>query len=249
MKRSPHSPLWVRCALPVLAEAEHGDTQGQPGQELPFTAPGAAGPGAAQRPHRSAPQQRRAGGTGRRGARLPSRRHSSCCHRSCLLERGGRRSGEPGRAPGPAGRGAAAWCRAAGSLRSSGVRPLSSTTLRGDRPGLPRWLRPGACPVSPRHTALWGPQGCVQGVLVPQRGAALWNGLPACRPLILAPRCRDHVLRGRRQLQPCSDMDGKQAPVPAPTARPAHGHSGIGGAQRHPLPSCAWGRQRDEGCF
>lgn len=57
MKHSPHSPLWVRCALRVLAGAEHGDTQGLRGQGLPFTVQGATGPGMARRPHRSAPQQ------------------------------------------------------------------------------------------------------------------------------------------------------------------------------------------------
>lgn len=70
------------------------------------------------------------GAQGRAGGGLPSRRHSSCCHRSCLLERGGRRSGEPGRAPGPGGRGSAAWCRAA---EPRGSPPLSSRLRHGHR--------------------------------------------------------------------------------------------------------------------
>lgn len=81
--------------------AQHGDPHRQQGMET-LTA------GTAQRSP-APPRQQRAPGVG-----LPSRRHSSCCHHFCLLERGGRRLAEPGRAPRPGGRGSAAWCRVPG---------------------------------------------------------------------------------------------------------------------------------------
>lgn len=56
-------------------------------------------------------------------------------------------------------------------------------------------------------------------VLATEDGAARWNGLPACRPLILAPCCRDHVLPARRpdSCSPHFDDDEKQTPSPVPT--------------------------------
>lgn len=81
-----------------------------------------------------------------------------------------------------------------------------------------------------------------------------WNGLPACRPLILAPCCRDHVLPTRRpdSCSPHFDNDEKQTPSPgahlplpalppAPslgcTSRPAPPQQGgIDGAQPHTGP-------------
>jgi len=148
----------VRCPSRQEPSRWHGDAPGQPGQQLPFKARGVAGTtGTARRPRRR-PSSREAGGRGRRGGRLPSRRHSSCCHRFCLLGRGGRRLGEPGRAPRPGGRGSAAWCQAAGQQdpvgQAGGFRPLSSNPrynpweLRSDLAGTvlsyPGGSRPGA---------------------------------------------------------------------------------------------------------
>lgn len=50
---------------------------------------------------------------------------------------------------------------------------------------------------------------------------------PACRPLILAPCCWDHVLPARRpdSCSPHFDNDGKQTPSPLPTYRCWHSHS------------------------
>lgn len=108
-------------------------------------------------PHRHL-SSRGTGRRGRQGQGLPSRRHSSCCHRFCLLERGGRRLGEPGRAPRPGGQGSAAWCQVAEwqdpAGPASGFRPLSSNPwcspqeLRGDLagrvPSYPSGSWPGA---------------------------------------------------------------------------------------------------------
>lgn len=115
-----HCPCWQQPSR------WHGDTPGQPSQQLPFRVQGVAGdqghstetprPAGHGNAHRrqgtetpAAPQQRSAPGLS-----LPSRRHSSCCHHFCLLERGGRRLAEPGRARRPGGRGSAAWCRVPG---------------------------------------------------------------------------------------------------------------------------------------
>lgn len=79
--------------------------------------------------------------------------------------------------------------------------------------------------------------GSGRGVLVTERGAARWNGLPACRPLILAPCCRDHVLPARRpnSCSPHFDNDEKQKPSLVPTYRCWHCRSPPG-CTSHPAP-------------
>lgn len=151
--RSPRSPSLRRLSWQELSRW-HGDTPGQLGQQLPFKAQGVTGTAGRDGDPHHRPGSRGAGGRGRRGGGLPSRRHSSCCHRFCLLGRGGRRLGEPGRAPRPGGRGSAAWCRAAERQDptgpAGGFRPFSGKPrvlrghLAGTVPSCPGDSRPGA---------------------------------------------------------------------------------------------------------
>lgn len=156
---SPRSPPCK--ASRALGRSQAGGTgmrRDSPANSCPLKHRVSRGPPAQHGDPHCHPSSGGAGGRGRQGGGLPSRRHSSCCHRFCLLERGGRRLGEPGRAPRPGGRGSAAWCRAAERQDpagpAGGFRPLSGNPrcqppeLRGDLagtvPSCPSSSQPGA---------------------------------------------------------------------------------------------------------
>lgn len=199
------------CALPVLAGAQpvaRGHTgTAEPSQQLPFKAhrvsqglpawrgnhghstetPTASRAWKGSPPARHRDPQHRPSSTGaeRRapGLSLPSRRHSSCCHHFCLLERGGRRLAEPGRARRPGGRGSAAWCRvpARRDPRARVVAFVFSPAITGATRGssgatLPALSCPTPVALGQGHDPCpnvtpspWGPAG------LPGRGG-LWPG-------------------------------------------------------------------------
>lgn len=132
-----------------------------------------------------------------------------------------------GGAAGP--RGTSRWVSS--SLQQPLVQPLGAQGRPcWHRPILPRWLSArGMTRLLTPHQVLGvaqrGPAaGSGQGVLVTERGAARWNGLPACRPLILAPCCRDHVLPARRPTAAAhilTMMKSRRLPRCPPTPAPA----------------------------
>lgn len=223
----------------------HGDASGQPGQQLPFKAQRVTGTAGTTRRPPLPPQQRR--GRRERAAGRGLTFTPSFFLLPPLLPPGERRKevrrarqGTKTRRPRissmvPGGR--AARPRGTGWWVLSSLRQLPVPTPGAQgrpcrhRPVLPQQLSArGMTRLLKSRRVLGatqrGPEGLSgsrqrsgRWVLATEDGAARWNGLPACRPLILAPCCRDHVLPARRpdSCSPHFDDDEKQTPSPVPT--------------------------------